>query len=38
MQAGMFGRAFAVRFAPTTFVVATLVATGIGLLMLGDAT
>jgi uncharacterized membrane protein YraQ (UPF0718 family) len=38
MQAGMFGRAFAVRFAPTTFVVATLVATGIGLLMMGDAT
>ncbi|MGV0815748.1 permease [Mycolicibacterium boenickei] len=35
MQAGMFGRAFAVRFAPTTFVVATLVATGVGLLVLG---
>lgn len=35
MQAGMFGRAFAVRFAPATFVVATLVATGIGLLILG---
>ncbi|KHO20447.1 membrane protein [Mycolicibacterium setense] len=35
MQAGMFGRAFAVRFAPTTFVVATLVATGVGLLILG---
>lgn len=35
MQAGMFGRAFAVRFAPTTFAVATLVATGIGLLILG---
>ncbi len=30
MQAGMFGRAFAVRFAPTTFVVATVVATGVG--------
>ncbi|HEX2214273.1 MAG TPA: permease [Mycobacterium sp.] len=35
MQAGMFGRAFALRFAPATFVVATLVATGVGLLMLG---
>lgn len=36
MQAGMFGRAFAIRFAPATFVVATLVATGVGLLILGD--
>lgn len=35
MQAGMFGRAFAVRFAPTTFLVATVVATGVGLLVLG---
>lgn len=35
MQAGMFGRAFAIRFAPTTFVVATLVATGVGLLLVG---
>ena len=35
MQAGMFGRAFAIRFAPATFVVATMTATGIGLLMLG---
>ncbi|OFB37513.1 hypothetical protein BA059_18460 [Mycolicibacterium sp. (ex Dasyatis americana)] len=35
MQAGMFGRAFAVRFAPATFLVATLVATGVGLLILG---
>lgn len=35
MQAGMFGRAFAIRFAPATFVVATGVATGIGLLVLG---
>ena len=35
MQAGLFGRAFAVRFAPATFVVATLVATGVGVLMLG---
>jgi uncharacterized membrane protein YraQ (UPF0718 family) len=36
MQAGMFGRAFAVRFAPATFVVATLVATGVGLLVVGS--
>ena len=36
MQVGMFGRAFAIRFAPTTFVVATLVATGVGLLVVGD--
>lgn len=35
MQAGMFGRAFALRFAPTTFVVATLVASGVGLLLVG---
>jgi uncharacterized membrane protein YraQ (UPF0718 family) len=35
MQAGMFGRSFAVRFGPATFVVATLVATGVGLLVLG---
>jgi len=35
MQAGMFGRAFATRFAPVTFVVATLVATGVGLLTVG---
>lgn len=35
MQAGMFGRGFALRFAPATFVVATLSATVIGLLMLG---
>jgi uncharacterized protein len=35
MQAGLFGRAFAVRFAPATFVVATLAATGVGLLILG---
>jgi uncharacterized protein len=32
----MFGRAFAMRFAPATFVVATLVATGVGLLMVGS--
>ncbi|UXA20977.1 permease [Mycobacterium sp. SMC-4] len=36
MQAGMFGRAFAVRFAPVTFLVATLMATGVGLLVLGN--
>ncbi|SKV10518.1 permease [Mycobacteroides abscessus subsp. abscessus] len=35
MQSGMFGRAFAARFAPLTFVVATLVATGVGLAVLG---
>ncbi|WP_166910084.1 permease [Mycobacterium sp. DL440] len=35
MQAGMFGRAFAIRFAPATFLVATLVGTGVGLLILG---
>jgi hypothetical protein len=37
MQAGMFGRDFAVRFAPLTFVVATAAASGIGLLILGPA-
>jgi uncharacterized membrane protein YraQ (UPF0718 family) len=36
MQAGLFGRAFAIRFAPTTFAVATVVATVVGLLMLGS--
>ncbi len=35
MQTGMFGRAFAARFAPATFVVATLVATLVGLVLLG---
>ena len=35
MQAGMFGRAFAVRFAPTTFIVATLTATVVGGVVLG---
>ncbi|MGV0678424.1 permease [Mycolicibacterium fortuitum] len=35
MQAGMFGRAFANRFAPVTFLVATVVATGVGLLIVG---
>jgi uncharacterized membrane protein YraQ (UPF0718 family) len=37
MQAGVFGRAFAVRFAPVTFVVATIAATVVGLLLLGGA-
>ncbi|WP_319454966.1 MULTISPECIES: permease [unclassified Mycobacterium] len=36
MQVGMFGRAFAVRFGPVTFVVATTVATLVGLAMLGS--
>lgn len=35
MQSGMFGRAFAIRFAPATFVVATVTATAVGLLVLG---
>ena len=35
MQAGMFGRAFAARFAPGTFLVATASACAIGLLVLG---
>lgn len=37
MQAGVFGRAFAIRFAPATFVVATVVATIVGLIFLGGA-
>ncbi|MET0456485.1 MAG: permease [Mycobacterium sp.] len=37
MQAGSFGRAFAVRFAPATFVVATLTAAGVGYVVLGGA-
>jgi uncharacterized protein len=37
MQAGMFGRAFAVRFGPATFAVATVVATAVGLLWLGGS-
>ncbi len=37
MQAGMFGRAFALRFAPATFIVATAVATAVGLGLLGSA-
>lgn len=35
MQSGMFGRAFAIRFAPVTFAVATTVATLVGVLVLG---
>jgi uncharacterized membrane protein YraQ (UPF0718 family) len=34
MQAGSFGPRFAIRFAPTTFVVATLVAVGVGAVLL----
>lgn len=34
MQAGVFGRRFAFRFAPATFVVATLVAVGVGSVIL----
>jgi uncharacterized membrane protein YraQ (UPF0718 family) len=34
MQAGMFGRRFAVRFGPATFVVATVTATIVGLVVL----
>jgi uncharacterized membrane protein YraQ (UPF0718 family) len=36
MQTGMFGRAFAVRFAPATFVVAVVVATCVGMPMVGQ--
>jgi uncharacterized protein len=35
MQAGMFGRQFAVRFGPATFVVAMVTATVVGLVILG---
>lgn len=35
MQAGMFGKAFAIRFAPTTFVVATVIASVVGIVVLG---
>jgi uncharacterized membrane protein YraQ (UPF0718 family) len=38
MQAGMFGRRFAVRFGPATFVVATVSATVVGLAILGSGT
>jgi uncharacterized membrane protein YraQ (UPF0718 family) len=37
MHAGMFGRPFAIRFGPATFVVATAVATAVGLVILGGA-
>ena len=37
MQAGLFGRQFAIRFGPATFVVATAVATVVGLVFLGGA-
>lgn len=35
MQAGIFGRKFAVRFAPLTFIVAVVIGTGVGLLFWG---
>lgn len=35
MQAGMFGRAFALRFGPATLVVASVIATVVGLAILG---
>jgi uncharacterized protein len=35
MQSGMFGKAFAWRFAPATFLVATVVASVVGLIILG---
>ena len=34
MQAGLFGRSFAIRFAPVTLVVATVLATAVGLVLL----
>jgi uncharacterized membrane protein YraQ (UPF0718 family) len=34
MQTGVFGRRFAVRFAPATFVAAVLVGTGVGMVLL----
>src|SRR4029077_19699084 len=37
MQSGMFGRAFAARFAPATLVVAIVVATLVGVLLLGGS-
>jgi uncharacterized membrane protein YraQ (UPF0718 family) len=37
MQSGMFGRAFAARFAPATLVVAIVVATLVGMLLLGGS-
>jgi uncharacterized membrane protein YraQ (UPF0718 family) len=35
MQAGFFGRAFAIRFAPATFAVAVIVAAGLGAIVWG---
>jgi uncharacterized protein len=37
MQSGMFGRAFATRFAPVTFLVAIAAATVVGVLLLGGS-
>jgi uncharacterized membrane protein YraQ (UPF0718 family) len=37
LQAGTFGRSFAVRFAPVTFVVAVCCAVVVGTLLIGDA-
>lgn len=37
MQSGMFGRAFAIRFAPATLLVATVAATAVGSLLLGSS-
>jgi hypothetical protein len=37
LQSGTFGRGFAIRFAPTTLVVATVCGTVAGLLALGGA-
>ena len=34
MQTGMFGRTFATRFAPATFVIAILVGTAVGVILL----
>jgi hypothetical protein len=34
MQAGMFGRGFASRFAPATFVTAVVVAVAVGVVLL----
>jgi uncharacterized protein len=35
MQSGLFGRAFAMRFAPLTLLVATMCATAVGFVVLG---
>jgi len=37
LQSGTFGRGFALRFAPTTLLVATVCGTAAGLLALGGA-